>query len=121
MISLQMNNNPEAAVIVAGDFNHIKTGPGGFHDLPPVRKSGGMGYGGMGLKSGASRALLGLRQRSRRVIDYAIEFRTLAADSGWNSPAIKDAFINRLNDDVKDQLAPQEIPAEFEDLVDLDR
>ncbi|KAI3355943.1 hypothetical protein L3Q82_004490 [Scortum barcoo] len=65
-----------------------------------------------------ARALLGLRQKSRRVIDYAIEFRTLAADSGWNSPAIKDAFINRLND-IKDQLAPQETPAEFEDLVDL--
>ncbi|KAI3377947.1 hypothetical protein L3Q82_009078, partial [Scortum barcoo] len=67
-----------------------------------------------------SRALFGLRQRSRRVIDYAIEFRTLAADSGWNSPAITGAFINGLNDDIKDQLAiPHETPAEFEDLVNL--
>ncbi|KAI3358253.1 hypothetical protein L3Q82_003251 [Scortum barcoo] len=67
----------------------------------------------------ASRALFGLRQRSRRVIDYAIEFRTLAADSGWNFPAIKGAFINGLNDDIKDQLAPHETPAEFEGLVNL--
>ncbi|KAI3369802.1 hypothetical protein L3Q82_024630, partial [Scortum barcoo] len=51
----------------------------------------------------------------RRVIDYAIEFCTLAVDSGWNSPAMKDAFINGLNDDIKDQLAPHETPAEFED------
>ncbi|KAI3368143.1 hypothetical protein L3Q82_007876 [Scortum barcoo] len=65
----------------------------------------------------ALRALLGLGQRSRRVIDYAIEFRTLAANSGCNSPAIKDVFINRLNENIKDQLAPQETPAEFKDLI----
>ncbi|KAI3375975.1 hypothetical protein L3Q82_016511 [Scortum barcoo] len=60
-----------------------------------------------------------LRQKSRRVMDYAIEFRTLATDSGWNSPAIKGAFANGLNEDIKDQLAPHEIPEEFEDLVKM--
>ncbi|KAI3377243.1 hypothetical protein L3Q82_008481, partial [Scortum barcoo] len=82
-------------------------------------KSGGLGYGGMGSRSCASRALFELRQKSRRVMDYAIEFRTLATDSGWNSPAIKGAFVNGLNDDIKDQLAPHEIPEEFEDLVKM--
>ncbi|KAI3352573.1 hypothetical protein L3Q82_005509 [Scortum barcoo] len=67
----------------------------------------------------ASRAMFELRQNSRRVMDYAIEFRTRATDSGWNSPALKGAFINGLDDDVKDQLAPHEIPEEFEDLVKL--
>ncbi|KAI3360673.1 hypothetical protein L3Q82_002536 [Scortum barcoo] len=67
----------------------------------------------------ASRALLGLRQDSRRVIDYAIQFRTLAADSGWNVLAIKDTFVSGLNEGIKDQLAPHELLVEFEDLVDL--
>ncbi|KAI3375986.1 hypothetical protein L3Q82_016516, partial [Scortum barcoo] len=67
----------------------------------------------------ASKAMFELRQKSRRVMDYAIEFRTLATDSGWNSPAIKGAFANGLNEDIKDQLAPHEIPEEFEDLVKM--
>ncbi|KAI3364027.1 hypothetical protein L3Q82_010789 [Scortum barcoo] len=67
----------------------------------------------------ASRALLRLKQENRRVVDCAVEFRTLAADSGWNSAAIKDAFVNGLNDRIKNQLASHEPPEEFEDLVDL--
>ncbi|KAI3356775.1 hypothetical protein L3Q82_003447 [Scortum barcoo] len=67
----------------------------------------------------ASRVLLGLRQGARRVVDYAIEFRTLAAGSGWNSPAIKDAFVHDLNESIKDQLVPPETLRDFEDVVDL--
>lgn len=36
----------------------------------------------------ASRALMQLKQRHRQVVDYAIEFCTVAADSGWNSLAL---------------------------------
>ncbi|KAI3366209.1 hypothetical protein L3Q82_010033 [Scortum barcoo] len=67
----------------------------------------------------ASRVLLGLSQKGRWVIDYAIEFRTLAADSGWNTAAINDAFVNGLSEEVKDQLAPHKLPLHFEDLVDI--
>ncbi|KAI3355432.1 hypothetical protein L3Q82_017896, partial [Scortum barcoo] len=59
----------------------------------------------------ASRALFNLRQRNRRVMDYAIEFCTLAADSGWNEVAISDAFVSGLNEEIKDHLAPMELPA----------
>ncbi|KAI3368220.1 hypothetical protein L3Q82_007944 [Scortum barcoo] len=45
-----------------------------------------------------------------------VRTKTFTADSGWNAPAIKDAFINGLNENIKDQLAPHETP-EFEDLV----
>ncbi|KAI3377430.1 hypothetical protein L3Q82_008411 [Scortum barcoo] len=62
---------------------------------------------------------LRLKQGNKRVVDYAIQFHTLAADSGWDAPAIKDSFINGLNENVKDQLAPHEPPEEFEDLVDM--
>ncbi|KAI3357242.1 hypothetical protein L3Q82_015694, partial [Scortum barcoo] len=50
----------------------------------------------------ASRALLSLKQRNRRVVDYAIEFRTLAADSGWNEAAINDAFVSGLTEKLND-------------------
>lgn len=50
----------------------------------------------------AARALMKLRQGRKRVADYAIEFRTLSADSGWNASALADAFIRGLSSSVKD-------------------
>lgn len=44
--------------------------------------------------SEASRALMQIKQHHRQVVDYAIEFRTVAADSGWNTPTLIDAFMN---------------------------
>uniref|UniRef100_A0A8C9Z2Z8 DUF4939 domain-containing protein n=1 Tax=Sander lucioperca TaxID=283035 RepID=A0A8C9Z2Z8_SANLU len=41
----------------------------------------------------AARALVGLRQARRRVSNYAIEFRILAAESGWNSFVLSDTFL----------------------------
>ncbi|KAI3375256.1 hypothetical protein L3Q82_021763 [Scortum barcoo] len=52
-----------------------------------------------------SLALLVLKQGDRRVVDYAIDFRTLAADSVWNMYTINDAFVNGLSEGMKDQLA----------------
>ncbi|KAI3373193.1 hypothetical protein L3Q82_006509 [Scortum barcoo] len=56
----------------------------------------------------ASRALLGLKQMGKTVIDYAIEFRTLAADSGWNGSAINNAFVNGLMEELKEGEAPSQ-------------
>ncbi|KAI3364824.1 hypothetical protein L3Q82_001005 [Scortum barcoo] len=55
----------------------------------------------------------------RRVVDYALEFRTLAADSGWNETSIISAFIDGLAEEVKDFLAPLDIPRDFESLVKI--
>ncbi len=41
----------------------------------------------------AARPLMALRQGKRQVSDYAIEFRTLAADSGWNSSLQFGVFL----------------------------
>lgn len=38
------------------------------------------------------------------LIQNFIEFQTLAADSGWNQPALDDAFYKVFSDLVKDQL-----------------
>ncbi|KAI3365127.1 hypothetical protein L3Q82_010108, partial [Scortum barcoo] len=48
---------------------------------------------------------LKIQQGRRRVVDYALEFRTLAADSGWNETSIIGAFMDGLAEEVKDFLA----------------
>lgn len=40
-----------------------------------------------------AKELSGLRQGSGSVCDYAIHFRTLAAESGWNATALYDVFL----------------------------
>ncbi|XP_070688265.1 uncharacterized protein [Pempheris klunzingeri] len=69
--------------------------------------------------SQASRALLRHKQGMGSVIDYAIGFRMLAADCGWNTPALVDAFFNGLAEPIKDQLASFELPTGLEDLIDM--
>ncbi|KAF7641499.1 hypothetical protein LDENG_00279350, partial [Lucifuga dentata] len=67
----------------------------------------------------AARGLLQLRQGKGSVADYAIKFRTLAADSGWNNHSLTDAFRHGLAEEVKDQLAPLDLPANLDSLVSL--
>ena len=61
--------------------------------------------------------LMQIKQRQHQVVDYAIEFRTAAADSGWNSPALIDAFMNGLTEPIKDHLAPLELPQDLEAII----
>lgn len=65
----------------------------------------------------AARALMDLHQRGRRVSDYAVEFRTLAADSGWNDSSLFDAFRHGLSGPIKDQLAPLELPSDLDSFI----
>lgn len=67
----------------------------------------------------AARGLLTLRQGGSRVTDHSILFRTLAAGSGWGEHALFDTFLRSLSDDIQDQLAPLDLPGDFESLVDL--
>uniref|UniRef100_A0A3P9JJ87 CCHC-type domain-containing protein n=1 Tax=Oryzias latipes TaxID=8090 RepID=A0A3P9JJ87_ORYLA len=67
----------------------------------------------------AARALMRLRQGPWRVADYAIEFRTLGSESDWNPAALTDAFLEGLSEEMKDQLAPLEIPSSLEPLIAL--
>ena len=65
----------------------------------------------------ASRVIMQIKRGQQRVTDYAIDFRTLAADSGWNTPALIDAFMNGLQDSIKDQLAPHELPTDLDSII----
>lgn len=60
-----------------------------------------------------------LKQGNRSVADLAVEFRTLAAESGWNRPALKAAFLQSLNERIKDELAYRDEPESEDDLIDL--
>lgn len=67
----------------------------------------------------AVQQLFGLRQGSQSVAEFSITFRIKAAEVGWAENALCGAFINGLNERMKDELAIRDEPEDFEALVDL--
>uniref|UniRef100_A0A8K9UV32 Gypsy retrotransposon integrase-like protein 1 n=1 Tax=Oncorhynchus mykiss TaxID=8022 RepID=A0A8K9UV32_ONCMY len=67
----------------------------------------------------ASRALSSLCQDNRSITDYSIEFRTLAASSGWNEPALLARFLEGLRAEVKDEILSREVPSSVDSLIEL--
>lgn len=63
--------------------------------------------------------LLSLKQGSRCVADYALKFRTVAARSGWNQPALKTVFRQGLNADIMTELACRDDQLTLDSLIDL--
>ena len=59
-----------------------------------------------------------LGQGSRSVADYAVEFRILAARSGWGEEALKSAFRRGLTDSIKD-LILRDQPTSLAELISL--
>lgn len=43
------------------------------------------------------------------MVDYSVEFWTLAADAKWNNEALQGVFVNGLNGQLKDELVNREI------------
>ena len=48
-----------------------------------------------------------------------LSFDTLAAESGWNSSALFDAFLHGLSPPMKDHLVLLDLPADLDALVTL--
>ena len=67
----------------------------------------------------AGQELLRLRQGSKSVSDYSIEFQTLATDSGWEGRALVDTFLHGLSEAVKDELLTRELPEDLDRIVAL--
>lgn len=67
----------------------------------------------------AAKKLWTLKQGNRSAAELVIEFRTLAADSGWNAPALKGAFLHALCEKLKDELASRDEPDTLDDLIAL--
>ncbi|KAI4874291.1 hypothetical protein NFI96_004461 [Prochilodus magdalenae] len=64
----------------------------------------------------AAPRLLRLRQGPRSAADYAVDFRTLGAESGWNKEALVALFYQGLNERLKEELAAQDLPPTLEKL-----
>lgn len=47
-----------------------------------------------------SERLLEVKQGNHRMVEYRLDFRTLAAESGWNKTALKAIFHQGLNREV---------------------
>nr|XP_054594019.1 uncharacterized protein LOC129160947 [Nothobranchius furzeri] len=60
-----------------------------------------------------------LHQGRQSVTDFAIEFRTLAANFSGSGDMLKGAFAQALNDRIKDQLAYCQEPSTLEELIAL--
>lgn len=67
----------------------------------------------------AANRLLSLQQGPRTVADYAIEFRTLAAEAQWNEKALTAVFIRGLRDPLKDELATRDESDNLQSLITL--
>ena len=63
--------------------------------------------------------ILRLRQGNSSVSDYAIEFQTLATDSGWEGHALVDSFLHGLSEQVKDVLLTRGLPEDLDRIIVL--
>ncbi len=63
--------------------------------------------------------LLQLTQGARSVAEMAIEFRTLAAESGWNTQALQAAFHQALAPELKDELAFRDPVPNLDSLINV--
>lgn len=62
---------------------------------------------------------LQLRQGNRSAADYAVEFRTLAAQSGWNEVALKPVFKQGLSHTLQAELACKDVGSDLSQLISM--
>ena len=67
----------------------------------------------------ASKRLLALSQGSSPVAQYAVDFRILAAESGWDDEALQGVFLRGLAENIKDELAARDETNNLEELITL--
>lgn len=63
--------------------------------------------------------LLHLSQGTRSEAEFAIEFRTLATESGWDQQALRTTFHHALSPEIKDELAFRDPAPDLESLIDV--
>ena len=63
--------------------------------------------------------MLRLRQGTQSASQYALEFRILAAESGWNDTALQGIFLKGISEEFKDELVTRDEPDSLEALIDL--
>lgn len=67
----------------------------------------------------AAQRLLRLRQGQASVAEHSVDFRILAAESGWGETALRGVFLHGLSEAVKDELATCNKSVSLEELIQL--
>lgn len=67
----------------------------------------------------SAKCLLQLKQGKLTAAEYAIEFRTLATEAGWNGNSLMTTFYHGLQDDLKDALVNRDWGHSLEELIAL--
>ncbi len=52
-------------------------------------------------------------------MEYAIQFKTLAASCDWNEGALRTMFLEGLNFEIQDEIAIHELPQDLEGFINL--
>ena len=60
-----------------------------------------------------------LHQGNRSVVEYSLEFRTLAASSGWNEAALLVTFRQGLNAEILSEIASKDDDLTLDQLITL--
>lgn len=68
---------------------------------------------------GAGERLLAITQGRRTAAEYALEFRTLAAQTNWITDTLKTLFRKGLNHDLQAELACRDDGEDFNDFIEL--
>uniref|UniRef100_A0A3B1K949 CCHC-type domain-containing protein n=1 Tax=Astyanax mexicanus TaxID=7994 RepID=A0A3B1K949_ASTMX len=97
-----------------------------FSNSPPTTDNAKIGFiisrlSGKALEWATSNGelLLALKQGQKPVASYALEFRTLAAGSGWNNAALINVFRCGLNPDIQRELACRDDSLTLDQLISL--
>uniref|UniRef100_A0A3P8RGE7 CCHC-type domain-containing protein n=1 Tax=Astatotilapia calliptera TaxID=8154 RepID=A0A3P8RGE7_ASTCA len=67
----------------------------------------------------AGHRMFSLKQGRRSVADFSVEFWILAEESGWEEKALRGAFLNSLNENIKRELATKELPKALSALINM--
>ena len=67
----------------------------------------------------AMNRLFSLKQGSGSVASFSVDFRILAAECGWDEPALMTMFARNLSEELKDELASRDDTTSLEQLIAL--
>lgn len=76
-------------------------------------------FGGGSSQTMAAQRLLSIKQGSRSVLDYSIEFHTIATQSRWTELSLAPVFYHGLQDVIKDELVHRIWDANPDKLIKL--
>lgn len=66
-----------------------------------------------------SMQLVELCQNNRTVAEYAVDFRTIAAQSGWNETALKPMFKRGLHPKIQAEIACKDMDMDLHELISM--